>query len=131
MSRTNGNNHDFVSVSVDGSQEEQGNHKAFRYLLNQNNPTVYLTATSNSEDNPVHTNDGEEDDLLTWNLITADDEENDEKNPIDPDKQSSSAAAKIDTALSSPIAALPIVIITASVLPSDKDHFSFVINLCT
>ena len=47
MSMTNVENRDLVSVSFDGSHKEQGNHKAVRYLLPQNKPTVDLTTTSN------------------------------------------------------------------------------------
>ena len=48
MNRTNGNNYDLLSVSVDGSHEYQVNNKTVRSLLQPNNPTIYLTATSNS-----------------------------------------------------------------------------------
>ena len=47
ISITNRENRDLFSVFVDGSREEQGNHKAVRYLLPQNKPTVDLTTTSN------------------------------------------------------------------------------------
>ena len=68
MSRTKGENRDLVSVSVDGSHEEQGKHTSVISLLPQINPTVYLTATYNSNHKSVHTYDDEEDDLPTWNL---------------------------------------------------------------
>ena len=35
MSKTNGENRDLFSVSVDGSHEEQGNHKSSISLLHQ------------------------------------------------------------------------------------------------
>ena len=59
MSVTNGEYCDLVSVYVDGSHEDQVNHKSVRYLLPQKNPTIYLTATSNSDHNSVHTYDDE------------------------------------------------------------------------
>ena len=75
----NGGSSYLVSVSVDGSYEDQGKHKAVKSLVPLNNPTVDLTATSNSDHKSVHTNDDQEDNLLTWNLITNDGEENYEK----------------------------------------------------
>ena len=78
MSRTNGENRGLISVSVDGSQEDQVNHKVVRSLLPQNNLTVDLTATSNSEHNSVHTDDDDEYYLPTWILSTTYDKENDE-----------------------------------------------------
>ena len=37
---------DLFSVSVDGSNEEQGKHKSVRYLFPQKKPIVGLTVTS-------------------------------------------------------------------------------------
>ena len=65
ISRTHGENHDLVSVYIDGSHEDQGNNKAIRFLLPQKNPTIYLIATANSDHNSVHNDDDEEDDLPT------------------------------------------------------------------
>ena len=74
MSRKNGWNSDLVSVSVDGSHEEQVNQKVVIYLLPQKKLTVGLTVTSNSDNNSVHTDDYKEDYLPAWNLITINDE---------------------------------------------------------
>ena len=47
MSITSGENNYLVSVSFDGSHEEQVNKKPVRHLLLQNNPTIDLTETYN------------------------------------------------------------------------------------
>ena len=59
ISRSNVENLELVSVSVDESHKEQGKHKALKYLLRQKNPTVDLTATSNYDHKSVHTDDYE------------------------------------------------------------------------
>ena len=62
-------------------------------------------------------NDDEEDDLPKYQLSNNDDEENDEtKDPIDTDKPYYIATTQIETALTSPIAALPIVVTTSTFL---------------
>ena len=77
MSITDGGNCELVSVSVDGSHEDQGQHKEVRSLLPQNNLIVDLTATSNSDHYSVDKDDDEEDDFPTWNLSNIEDEEDD------------------------------------------------------
>ena len=57
---TDGENCDLVSVSVDGSHEEQVNCKAVIFLSTKKNTTVDLTATSSSYHNSVCTDDDEE-----------------------------------------------------------------------
>ena len=99
------------SVSVDVPHKYQGNHKSVRYFLPKNKPNVDLTETSNYDHNSVHNDYNEEDDLPTWNLSTTNDVKNDEtEDSIDPAKQPSSAAAKIETALPSPISSVPIFV---------------------
>ena len=71
----------------------------------------------------MHTFDNEEDYLLICNLITTDNEENDEKNPIDPAKKPPSYAAQMETSIPSHIAALPIVAKTVPVFLSAKYPF--------
>ena len=42
-------NYDLVSLSVDGSHEDMGQHKGIHFLFPPPKPTAYLTATSNFE----------------------------------------------------------------------------------
>ena len=96
ISRAYGYNCDFVSVSIDGSHLDQGQHKPVISLLPQKNPTVDLTATSNSDHYSLDKDYDKEDDLPTQKLSTTDDEENDEtEDPFEPAKPSPSAAAPI------------------------------------
>ena len=76
-SRTNRENDDLVSVSVDGSHEDHRKHKAVIYLLSQNKATVDLIKTSNYEHKSVHTDDNEEYYLPLCNLRNSDNGEND------------------------------------------------------
>ena len=80
------------------------------------NHTVVLTATSNYDNYSVDKYDGEEDDLSIWNLNTTDDEENDDtKDPFETAKPSPSESVQLETALSSHIFAVPIVVTKAPV----------------
>ena len=108
MSRREGKNRDLVSVYVDGSHEDQKQHKEVRYLLPPKTTTVDLTATSHSKYVSVDTNYDEESDFLTYQLSTIDYEENNEnKYTIDPDKLPHSASAQIETDLPSPMLKYP------------------------
>ena len=80
------------------------------------NHTVVLTATSNYDNYSVDKYDGEEDDLSIWNLNTTDDEENDDtKDPFETAKPSPSESVQLETALSSHISAVSIVVTKAPV----------------
>ena len=97
MRKWEGVNCGLVSVCVDVSHEELGLHKGIRFLFSQNKTIVNLTATSNFEHYSVDTND---DKNINDQLSTTDYEENDKtEDPIDPAKQSPSAAEQIETAL--------------------------------
>ena len=72
MSRTDVENCDHVSLSVDLSHEEQVQHKQVIYLLTPKKPAVDLSASSNSDHYSVDKDDNKEDDLPTWNLSTTD-----------------------------------------------------------
>ena len=75
-------------------------------MLPQKNPTIDLTATSDSDHYSVDKDDDKEYYLLTQNLITTDDEENDETEyQFELYKPSHIAEVKIDTTLPSPISA--------------------------
>ena len=77
------------------------------FLFTPKKTTVYLIATYNSEHYSVDTNDDED---KNYQLSTTGDKENSKiEYPIDLDKQSPSAAAKIETAIFSSISAVPIV----------------------
>ena len=85
------------------------------------NHSVVLTATSNYDNYSVDKYDDEEDDLSICNLNTTDDEENDEtKDPFETAKASPSELEQIDTALSSHIFAVPIVVTKAPVFQLPK-----------
>ena len=71
----------------------------------------------------MHNDDDKEGNLPTWNLSTTDDEENNKKNPINPDKPSPSASAKNETYIQPPIDAVPIVVTTYPVFPSFQYPF--------
>ena len=93
MRKWEGVNCGLVSVCVYGSHEDLGLHKGISFLFFQNKTTVNLTATSNFEHYSLDTNDDEN---RNYQLSSTDYEENDEtEDPIDPDKQSPSDAAKI------------------------------------
>ena len=90
-------------------------------MLTQNNPTVDLTVTSKYNHYSVDKDDDEEDDLPTRNLSTTDNEVNDEtEDPFEPSKPSPIASAQIETALPSPIDAVPIVAKKPPVFMSTK-----------
>ena len=72
----------------------------------------------------MHTDDDDEYDLPIWNLSTNYDEENEKKDPIDPDKPSPSDESQIDPDLPSHISAVAIVVKTALVFPSAKYPFT-------
>ena len=84
-------------------------------MLHKKN-TFDLTATSNYRHISVDTNDNEEYDFTKYQMSTTDDEENDEtEDLIDTAKPSPSDAAQIETDLTSPISALPIVAIKVQI----------------
>ena len=67
----------------------------------------------------MDTNDDEEDDFQGYQLSTTDDEENDENEyPVEASKPSPPTTAHIDTAVQSPIYAVPIVATKYQVFPS-------------
>ena len=114
MSIREGINSELVSVSIDVSHEYLGRHKGISFLFTPQNPTIDLSATFNSEHYSVGTNDDKD---QKYQLIIAEDEENYETEyPIETAKQSPNSAAKIETALFSSFAAVPIVANKISIL---------------
>ena len=86
--------HKLFPEYVDKSHEEIGRHKCISFLFDPQKPTVDLTATSNDEHYSVGTNDDQD---KNCQLSNTDEKENYEtEDPIDIDKQSSSAAAQIE-----------------------------------